>query len=101
MYNIGGILSGMVKITAEEEEALFQKRVIQINKDCLATFMPYIKLVVIILVTIGIGFLGLTVYFYQDARLEMRSISTTTTNNYGILVSHGKSITRLESKVFK
>ena len=50
----------------DEEEALFVSRVKQINRDCLATFMPYIKAVIYILLFIGGSFLSLTIYYYKD-----------------------------------
>lgn len=65
----------VVIMTDEEEQALFTERVKQINRDCLQTFLPYIKAVIGILVTIGIVFLTLTIWFYKDAMQEIDSNS--------------------------
>lgn len=86
-------------MTLEEEEALFQRRVRQINRDCLATFLPYIKMVIFILLsTAGIVITGV-IYYAQEMRNEVRSLSVisienkaTLTNVKVILDEHGEQI---------
>ncbi len=42
----------------ESDDALFAQRVKQINRDCLATFMPYIKLFAGIFLFTGLTLIG-------------------------------------------
>jgi len=65
----------VVRMTQKEEDALFEKRVKQINRDCLQTFLPYIKAVIGILLTVGVVFLSLTIWFYQDVKIQINGNS--------------------------
>jgi uncharacterized membrane protein len=80
----------------------------QMNRDCLATFLPWIKTVIAILLAIGSIFLGLTVYFYQTASNKMDVISQSTMENTAAIVlvksqqdNLGKSVLELQGIVIK
>lgn len=95
-------------MTAEEEEALFEQRVKKINRDCLRTFMPYIKMFAALGLAIGGTFIAVTIYFYQEGREDTRLLMLMTAGNKGELVSikrvqdrHGKDIDIIQKKVFK
>lgn len=100
-----GIYSNRLEMTLEEEEALFQKRVKQINRDCLATFLPYIKAVIsILLVAASIVVCGV-IYYAQEMRGDIRSLFTVSIENRATLINvqstlddHGKEILELQRK---
>lgn len=70
-----------IKMTEQEDDDLFSARVHKVNRDCLSTFLPYIKIVVSILLTIGAAFLGATIYLYQDLRADVKQMSSMAIEN--------------------
>ncbi len=74
-------------MTQEEEEALFQKRVKQINRDCLATFLPYIKAVIYILLITASAVVSGVVYYAQDMRADVRSLFSVSVENRATLIN--------------
>lgn len=97
--------SNGVEMTKEEEEALFRQRVRQINRDCLATFLPYIKMVISILLVTAAAVISGVVYYAQDMRADVRSLFTTATENRAILINvqstvseHTQQIIELQRK---
>ena len=70
----------------EADDALFTARVRQVNRDCLNTFMPYIKLFAGILITTAGIFIGLAIYFYQMQDDRSQDILSMTTDNRGELI---------------
>ena len=88
-------------MTAEEEEALFDKRVKKINRDCLKAFSPYIVIVTSLIV-------GTIIFAYKEMRSDTKELLSMTASNKGELHSiiriqeeHGKDIRIIQNKIFK
>ena len=100
-----GICNYGVKMTLEEEEALFQRRVRQINRDCLATFLPYIKMVISILLVTATAIVSGVIYYAQDMRSDIRSLFSISIENKATLINfkstlddHNNQILSLQRK---
>lgn len=100
-----GIYCNGLEMTLEEEEALFQRRVKQINRDCLATFLPYIKAVISILILMATAVVSGVIYYAQDMRGDIRSLFTVSVENRATLINvqstlddHGEAILDLQRK---
>jgi len=94
-----------VEMTLEEEEALFQRRVKQINRDCLATFLPYIKAVISILMIAATIVVSIVIYYAKDMHSDIRSLFTVSIENRATLINvqstldeHGEKILELQRR---